>query len=268
MREVGEPAVVGVVYGIRLATVAEYRYVGLTESSATRRLTRHRANARAGRRTPFYDWLRKHDVEVVVDVLEKVTTSRADLGLAEMRWIADLRASGHTLLNLTDGGLGPTGVVWTEEQREAARIRSTGRPGVSRPGVLGPFYGRRHSDEQRARWSRDRQGTNVGADNPNFGRFGAEHPAFGSTWSDEARRRLSELRKGEGNPNFGRSASAETRAKMSAARKGRPMPSSKRNAHTRHHTNKGVRSNRCAYCDTIVEHQFALALVAQKEDVT
>ncbi|MFD3703955.1 NUMOD3 domain-containing DNA-binding protein [Nocardia sp. NPDC058658] len=66
--------------------------------------------------------------------------------------------------------------------------------------------------------------------------------------SQEQRLRLSEMRTGAGNPNYGRTASAETRAKMSAVRKGRPMPSSRRNAHTRHHTNKAVFKESCAYC--------------------
>ncbi|MBT0993833.1 NUMOD3 motif protein [Cellulomonas sp. DKR-3] len=265
MSDALDPEIVGLVYGIRLADSAEYRYVGMTESTAVRRFARHRANARAGRRTPFYDWLRKYDGGAVVDELELVRTTRQDLGLAEMRWIADLRGAGHRLLNLTDGGLGPSGVVWSDEQREAARVRSTGRKGVSRPGALNPFYGARHTAEQRARWSRDRAGTNAGEANPNYGKFGPEHPSYGHTMSEEARLALSEARKGAGNPNFGKSASAETRAKMSAARRGRPMPSSRRSAHTRYHTNKGAWSSRCEFCDSIIERQFAL-LVLQGDE--
>ncbi|GIG21238.1 hypothetical protein Cch01nite_19620 [Cellulomonas chitinilytica] len=260
------PGVVGYVYGVRLQDADdEYRYIGMTESTVARRFARHLGEARRGRRTPFYDWLRKHADEVSVDVLERVTGSRAELGEAEIRWIARRRSAGDALLNLTDGGLGPTGVVWTDEQRDAARVRSTGREGVSRPGALNPFFGLTHSAEQRATWVRSRAGTNAGDTNPNFGKFGPDHPSFGHTMSDEARRALSEARKGAGNPNFGKTASAETRAKMSAARRGRPMPSSRRSAHTRYHTNRGMRSSRCGFCDTIVEQQFAL-LVSQGDE--
>ena len=94
----------------------------------------------------------------------------------------------------------------------------------------------------------DRKGTNSGPENPNFGKFGPDHPSFGHSMTEEARKALSEARKGAGNPNFGKKASAETRAKMSAVRKGRPMPSSQRNAHTRHHTNKGIEKADCKYC--------------------
>jgi len=265
MTALDESDVVGRIYGIRLADSSEYRYIGLTESTVTRRFGRHRANARAGRRTPFYDWLRKHDGQAVVDVLELVRTSRFDLGEAEKRWIADRRAAGDRLLNLTDGGLGPSGVLWTDEQREAARVRSTGRPGVSRPGPLNPFYGAKHSAEQRARWSAERAGTNTGASNPNYGKFGADHPSYGHTMSEEARRAMSESRKGAGNPNYGKVASAETRAKMSAARRGRPQPSSRRSAHTRYHVNRDGWSPRCLLCDSTVERQFAL-LVLQGDE--
>lgn len=91
-------------------------------------------------------------------------------------------------------------------------------------------------------------GQNVGPDNPNYGKFGRDHPSFGHVMSEEAREKLSEQRRGVANPNYGRRASDETRAKMSAVRKGRSMPSSRRNAHTRHHTNRGIKKDTCKYC--------------------
>lgn len=175
------------------------------------------------------------------DVLE-------ELGEAEIAWITLLSAEGHPLLNLADGGLGPTGVEWTPEMREAARLRSTGRKVPSRFAQENPFFQREHSAEQRAKWSLARRGKNSGAENPNFGKFGSDHPSFGHVMSEEAKAKLSEQRKGSGNPNFGRSASVETRAKMSAARKGRPMPSSRRSAHTRYHTKKGIFKDTCQHC--------------------
>ncbi|MGA4790273.1 NUMOD3 domain-containing DNA-binding protein [Nocardia sp. AB354] len=237
----------GVIYGVRLRTEYDYRYIGLTTKSEHVRLRQHFKEAGAGRKTPFYDWLRKQDRDAVIaDVLDWVYGLQ-DLGRAEIAWIAYLRKEGQPLLNLSEGGLGPVGVIWTAEMREAARIRSTGRQGVSRFGEENPFFGRTHSASQRVKWSMDRKGSFQGEANPNFG-FGAAHPGFAHAMPEESRRRLSEMRMGAGNPNFGRTASAETRAKMSAVRKGRPMPSSRRNAHTRHHTNKGVFKETCRYC--------------------
>lgn len=242
--------IVGIVYGFRVRATGEYRYVGHTTKTVKRRASEHRKVARDGRKTPFYDWLRKTpDDAYEVVVLERVVTTRADLGQAEVGWISLYRATGDRLLNLTEGGLGPTGVVWTEEQRKAAGDRARGRPtGVHRFGPDSPVWGRTHSDKQKVKWSEMRKGTNAGPENPNFGKFGSEHPSFGHQMSAESRARLSEMRRGELNPNFGKTASDETRAKMSAVRKGRPMPSSVRSAHTRHHTNNGVFKETCQHC--------------------
>ncbi|SDZ50735.1 NUMOD3 domain-containing DNA-binding protein [Herbiconiux ginsengi] len=242
-------APVGVVYGIRDVATGDVRYVGQTTVPIRRRLQQHLRVARSGRRTPLYDWLRSRDsgtFEIVE--LEKVYREREELGIAEMAWISYLRERGARLLNIADGGLGPTGVTWTPEQREAARARSTGRRGASRPGSANPFFGMTHSDRQRAIWSERRKGSITGENNPNFGKFGSEHPSFGRKLSDETRARLSEQKRGEKNPNFGKTASDETRAKMSAVRRGRSMPSSARSAHTRHHTNMGIMSPTCTYC--------------------
>ncbi|MDQ0076077.1 NUMOD3 domain-containing DNA-binding protein [Arthrobacter oryzae] len=238
----------GVVYGIRLRREVEYRYVGITTKTASRRFHQHLRVATEGRKTPFYDWLRKHDrSEVIADELDWIE-GLPELGQAEMDWISYLRREGDRLLNLSEGGLGPTGVVWTEEMREAARIRSTGCKIARQSGPGASFYGKSHSLEQREKWSQERKGSYSGPENPNFGKFGPEHPSFGHSVSEKTRVALSEAKKGAGNPNFGKKASAETRAKMSAVRKGVPKPSSQRSAHTRHHTNKGVEKADCKYC--------------------
>jgi len=252
----------GFVYGIRLRREVEYRYVGITTKTSSRRFHQHLRVAAEGRKTPFYDWLRKHDpADVIADELDWIE-GLPELGQAEIDWISYLRREGDRLLNLSEGGLGPTGVVWTEEMREAARIRSTGRKISRASGPGASFYGKNHSLEQREKWSRERKGMISGPENPNFGKFGLEHPSYGHTMSEESREALSEARKGAGNPNFGKKASAVTRAKMSAVRKGRPMPSSQRNAHARHHTNKGIEKADCKYC---VEDSAKPSLSAESE---
>lgn len=206
----------GSIYGVRRADEREFRDVGQTKYTvAHRRMTRFRAAIR-GRKTPFYDWLRKFDdrEDLYFESLELIVGGPEELNAAEARWVASLRGDGHRLLNLTDGGDGVRGYIWTAEQRQAARERGRGRAGVSRPGPDHPMWGRTHTDEQQAKWSEGRKGTNTGASNP----------------------------------NFDKSASDETRAKMSAVRKGRPMPFSVRNAHTRHHTNKGTFNETCRHC--------------------
>lgn len=61
----------GVIYGVRLRTEFDYRYIGLTTKSERVRLRQHFKAAGRGRKTPFYDWLRKQDRDdVVADVLD------------------------------------------------------------------------------------------------------------------------------------------------------------------------------------------------------
>lgn len=241
---------IGGIYAFRTYDSAEFRYVGMTTASMTVRERQHFKTANAGRKTPFYDWLRREGRNAFPVSLEVLFTDLDELAEAEVRWIEKLRRGGHRLLNLSDGGKGPNGHVWTEEQRKAAGDRARGRPtGVSRRGPDSPNWGRAlHSDEQKAKWSETRKGMNVGPANPNYGKFGEAHPSYGHTMSAESRARLSEMRRGPNNPNYGKPLSDEQRAKMSAALKGRPMPSSIRSAHTRHHTNKGVFKETCRHC--------------------
>lgn len=234
--------VVGRVYAIRRADDFTFRYVGQTRFVLGKRLQKHFAVARSGRLTPFYSWLRKHMHEdIAIDEFEVVGTNREDLGVAEQFWIGMLKSNGQPLLNLSSGGFGPSQLHWSPEQREAARQRSLGRPGTPRFAGENPFFGKRHSEEQRAAWSATRKGTNTGADNPNFGKFGAQHPAFGAVRSEETRRRLSEQKRGALNPNYGKRLSAETRAKMSGSHQARL-------AHARIHELAGVWNSTCKYC--------------------
>ena len=246
----GRSDYIGAIYAFRAEGSAEFRYVGLTTSTLYKRMQAHFKKAQLQAKFPFYDWLRKQDKEtVLMQPLEVVRTSLEDLGEAERKWIAKLRGEGHRLLNLAEGGLGPRGYVWTEEQRKAAGDRARGRPtGVHLYGPDNPRWGQRHTDELKAKWSIERTGSITGEKNPNFGKFGPAHPSFGRVLSGETKKRLSEQKRGELNPNFGKTASPETRAKLSAARKGQPMPSSIRSAHTRYHTNKGVFKETCIHC--------------------
>jgi hypothetical protein len=150
-----------VIYGVRLRSEFGYRYVGLTTA-------------------------------YVLEFVEGLE----ELGQAEVDWIELLREDGHLLLNLSQGGLGPMGIEWTAEMREAARIRSTGRKGVSRFAEDNPYHGRNHDPEQRARWSKSRKGKNSGPENPNYGRLGEDHPIFGHVMSEQARQQLAEKPKG------------------------------------------------------------------------
>ncbi len=231
------PGVFGLVYGLRDLRQEDFRYVGITrQHRPIERLWKHWSDARSGKHLYVSRWLAKrlheqHVVEMVT--LEVVMTNADDLAEAEIRWIERLREQGHRLTNIAAGGGGLVDVPWTEERRQAHLAR------------MAEF---RHTDETKALMSRQRKGTRTGADNPNYGKFGPAHPSYGVKRSEETRRRLSEQKRGERNPNYGKKFTAEEKLQRSLALKGRPMPSSVRNAHTRHHTNKGVFKETCRHC--------------------
>jgi group I intron endonuclease len=241
----------GFIYGMRQIGTTQVRYIGLTTASVEKRFLTHKKASRRGVKYPVYDWIRKHGEENIEAFL--IEHVQEGLEQRELFWISHYREMGHTLLNLTDGGLGPNGHVWTEEQRAAHSIKM--KEVVNRPEVKAKIkanrtisYGPRHSEEQKAKWSQDRKGSITGEKNPNYGKFGPDHPSYGRKISEEAKKKLSEQRMGKNNPNYGKKYSEEERKEMSRVRKGKPMPSSSRSAHTRYHVNLGGFSEKCKYC--------------------
>ena len=89
----------GIIYGLVDNSTMELRYVGQTIEALACRFKRHMklysSNAHLN------NWLRSADASAIV--LER---DPEDLDEAEMRWIADARAQGARLINLTDGGGG------------------------------------------------------------------------------------------------------------------------------------------------------------------
>jgi group I intron endonuclease len=205
---------VGYIYGFRLNNSDEFRYIGMTVN-IHKRYIGHKNSASRGENLPVYRWIRSKgfkNIEMVV-LDEADNSSLADL---EMSWIKRLTENGHRLLNLTSGGEGALGY--------------------------------RHSDKQRAKWSQERKGSITGDKNPNYGKFGPDHPSYGRKFSEETKKRLSEQKMGKNNPNYGKKYSEEERKEMSRVRKGKPMPSSSRSAHTRYHVNLSGFSEKCNYC--------------------
>lgn len=212
------------IYALHVKGSHDFRYVGQTISNPKSRLYAHRREANRGTAGYKNNWMRSvgpHNV--VVQTLEEVDESLVDW--REQFWIAALSEAGFQLVNRTEGGRG-------------YKIR-------------GPI----HTEEQKKKWSEARKGSITGSLNPNFGKFGQNHPSYGRVFSDEAKAKLSESKKGPLNPNFGRVVSEEERQATSERFKGKPMPSSIRSAHTRHHTNKGVsKPETCHHCKTDLEN--------------
>lgn len=113
----------------------EIRYVGLTKNSVMRRLYDHRSAGRTHRNhTRVTRWIAKHGPEnIQASILE--VGGRDQLTAMEFSWIAELRAQGKDLLNLTRGGTrrpettGSWGVKLSpKDVLEIRRLRNLGTP--------------------------------------------------------------------------------------------------------------------------------------------
>ena len=167
---------IGIIYGLIDTKTMELRYVGQTVLSLNERFKRHMKLLSPN--IQFNNWLRAADVSAIV--LER---DPIDLNEAEMCWIADMREQGAKLLNLTDGGYGARGYIFTPEARAKISVALKGKQNAK---------GCTRSAETRAK-------------------IGAAHK--GRVLNPEHRAKLSAA-------NMGHKHSAEIRAKISAAHVG------------------------------------------------
>jgi hypothetical protein len=124
------PEALFVIYGLRLASSSEYRYVGQTTAGLPNRLYQHqRAASRSAVKLPSHLWLQKHLRDVVVaDVLLRLPFGEhSELDEAEIAFISHFRKEGHRLLNVTDGGGGSRGYVPSDATRPRCRPSSAVR---------------------------------------------------------------------------------------------------------------------------------------------
>lgn len=126
----------------------------------------------------------------------------------ERALISALKSKGVQLANLTDGGEGPSGRVFSAETLERMKVAKSGRPlSVDhRQKISDAHRGKSHSEEHKAAL-RNRE-------------FSKEHrealrlAALQRRQSDETKRKIASLKTGT-------KASSETRAKMAAQRGGK-----------------------------------------------
>lgn len=110
------------------------RYVGKTDQVSLERYKDGHVGgalkAVKGRRRRMQNWIRsvvERRGVVQVELLEIVPPGQ-DWEEAERRWIAYYRQMGCPLTNLTDGGEGASGAVWSQESRDKLSASKSGVP--------------------------------------------------------------------------------------------------------------------------------------------
>lgn len=212
-----------VIYAVGLKAVPfVVRYVGLTRGTALDRLKLHVSNARKGRISAFYSWMRKYlDQEFEIIVLEECSTlSDYDLGQRERYWISHFRAlhgnidscEPSKLLNMSDGGI------------------NCSLSGDANPKSM---LGKTHSESTKQKISESNKGR---------------------TFSDAHREKLSESAKR-------REISQDIRDKISKTKQGsvpwnkglrkeKPVATiSSKPMHVRWHENRNIIKDGCIFCD-------------------
>lgn len=157
-----------VIYGLVDPSTGYLRYIGQTTKTAEQRLKTHLANARYGRKTHCYDWIRQLRLRCerpVLWVIQGGITIKTELDLAERAWIAYFRdVLNFPLTNHTDGGEGGSLDQLTRQKisaskkgRKATLTQREVRSKMSM-GSGNHFFGKRHTKEALVKMSESHKG--------------------------------------------------------------------------------------------------------------
>lgn len=225
------------IYGLFDPLTTELRYIGKTVRSLQRRVVTHRAAVRLRPHLPIYRWWRSLAVggmEPEADVIE-VVPAGDDWVECEQFWISYFRCIGCNLLNLTGGGEGTVGLVFSEAHRQNLRRSHMGqRPTPEHRRKLQIANKEVWSRKPGSRWKPGQLEKTLAtkAERRAQGLYKKRAPHSAATrakisaskrghkHTEEYKAKLSIIRMGQGR---GSRRSPEAKAKMSAAKRGRPL---------------------------------------------
>ena len=181
-----------------------------------RRIEHHFSEARTTTKNhPKLQKIRKIEslgLSVIVRKVEE-NVSDADAQDFEMLFIAEARAKGIQLCNLTDGGDGSSGYRHTPESLEKIKASQLGVPKPeSQKKALSAYL---HANPIHSR-----DGVKEKVSGENHWNYGKPALNLGAKWTDEQRAAQSERLSGEKHPLFGKPCSDERRAAIKAATTG------------------------------------------------
>lgn len=140
------------------------QYVGITTATMEVRKSEHKSRARHGRSFAIHAALNKYVNQEIWEVL-KICDSYEEAKELEKKYIKDLKTMSPNGYNLTQGGDGIKGKVFTDEQRK--RLSEAHKGYVMPQSVVDKIAnsnrGKRRSDEAKARMSSAQKGKKLSA---------------------------------------------------------------------------------------------------------
>lgn len=130
----------------------QIRYVGFTSCRPGKRLNQHCCTKRDPN-THKSNWIKSLLSRGLRPVIRTLETGVGDWAACEKKWITQLRAEGHPLTNLSDGGEGTVGCQFSEERKRKISIAHRGRiiSQEQREKISKALMGRKRDPEVHAR---------------------------------------------------------------------------------------------------------------------
>ena len=129
-------------------------YIGQTVQTLNQRIAKHKQRMRSGANMPLYCAFRKYGIESFTFEIIDTANSADELNEKEIYWISHFNSMHPNGYNLTAGGAGTFEYHHTQEDRKRmSRLKE----GVFN-GANNPFYGKHHTPEQIEKWKRERKG--------------------------------------------------------------------------------------------------------------
>jgi group I intron endonuclease len=206
-------------------------YVGKT-NNPQQRWTRHCKNAIEGKHANvhLYNAMRKYGIDSFeMRILEEHHDESHVLDVLEPAWIERLRVEGRNVYNMTDGGEGLAGHVFSQEHRHKLSESSKKQAGTTRGQmseetkrkISNRHAGRSFTEDHRRKLAEAAQrryaNRPLSPPKPEQKKPGMKPGTKRGPMSDEQKQKLREA-------NLGKSPSDETRQKLSEANRGKPKP--------------------------------------------